>query len=279
MTTLTERPEILELADALEEFQTNWDRAKTTFVRHLSSSFLRDFVLSELRRICKDPNHLVRKNVGQVNFSCLNTDHFDYTIRLCYEQPSQAENRYRKWMGIRQVIGVSGPGLATFSRWRVPRGTDINAFDADVTLSLIDRSDVSGGDHVSVDDPYEILQLENVRDRVVLQALSQKKPNVRIHWTFDQSLTATYSEASTARDSRIHNLLRLARAMRLPLDKEVHDVIYEHGDSHLRLASIQTLFAEQSPFAFDRLGEAFDSGDAVLVSGADKILASMTSAS
>jgi len=174
---------------------------RARFATHVHSDFLRQFVRGELCNLALDPDHIVRSNAGQVNFTLINSPAFDYTIRLSPPFPSRPHAV--KWIGERQIVTVKGSAGPTFRLLAVP--PDLKSFQAGGSIEPVRLVHLEHGALLESDQRC-ILDVYEVTEAAILEVLTISDRDVQLHWTFDEDLSSIHAEASTATCSRIQNV-------------------------------------------------------------------------
>jgi len=247
------------LESALQQAVGNREQIRELFVGHIRSRFLDQFVQDHLNGIATNPSHIVRRNAGQLNFTFINSPHFEYTMRLV--PPFRSRPHGVKWLGERQLLSVK-QGTVTVRQLFVPG--HVNTFTKDTQIERMETVLVEPGAYVEADTANCILDIDEVRDPTVLEMLTIRDPTVHFLWTFDSRLTAQYAESSKMASSRLQNIFDLARAMDRPVSPDVYDVVFSQGNAQEKLIAIESLLLAASERGFLELQSAIDSEDAIL---------------
>jgi hypothetical protein len=261
---LSEFDTIETLERDLESAREDWTEVQSLFMAHVRSPFLHRFVQGELQNLSLNPDHIVRKNAGQVNFTLINTAHFDYTIRLSAPFPGRPHPV--TWLGERQIMSIKGAGEVTVRVLSVPY--DINRFQAGVRVANLETLSLRAGSFLHSASSNCILDVFSVEAPVVFEVLTIHDEKVELHWTFDEQLTSAFAESSQMTTSRLRNILELARRMGQPVPNAVYDVMLTQGNVQAKLLAIQSLLATDGAAGFRELQQAIDSDDVMLSASA-----------
>jgi hypothetical protein len=254
------------LESALRQAIGNRERIRDLFVGHIRSRFLDQFVQEHLNGIAADPGHIVRRNAGQLNFTFINSPHFEYTVRLA--PPFRSRPHGVKWLGERQLLGVKR-GTVAVRQLFVPG--HVNTFAKGTQIERMETVLVEPGAYLEADTANCILDIDEVRDPTVLEVLTIRDPTVHLLWTFDSRLAAQYAESSKMNSSRLQNIFDLARTMGRPVPPDVYDVVFSQGNAQEKLVAIESLLLAASERGFLELQSAIDSEDAALSRNAQEL--------
>jgi hypothetical protein len=264
---LSELSTIEKFERDLDATRGDWAAVHSLFVTHVRSPFLQRFVQGELQNLSLNPDHVVRKNAGQVSFTLINTADFDYTIRLSCPFPGRPHEV--KWRGERQIMSVKGAGGVSIRVLTVPY--NINHFQAGGRAANVETVTLRPGSFLHSENSNCILDVFEVEVPVIFEVLTIHDQRVELHWTFDEQLTSIFAESSQMTSSRLRNILELARKMGQPVPSAVYDVILTQGNVQAKLLAIQSLLATDGAAGFRELQQAIDSHDAILSEGAQRL--------
>lgn len=267
---------IQSLEKELTEAAGDFDEIAKIFNRHTKSSFVNEFVVSQLKKIAADPDYVVTNIARQWQVILINTGLFDYTLQL--RTPVVMNQSNIKWMGIRQIISVKGKGSLRAKVLKVPGHININKFQSGILLEETEEVELKNGDSLLSKSPYSIIDIVEVKGTVLVESLSVKDKSTDFFWTFDNDSKSFMAEASSLLVSRLTTVLNLTRNMKLNVSDTLYRTIFTHGDANLKLSTIQTMLIEGNHEAFDYLLEAIDSADDTFSSGAQRILDRLTTA-
>lgn len=271
MAEISKEPRILALEKKLEAFLHDFQALETTFTDHARSGFTGMFLQKELLNVSRAPQHIVRNVIGQTNINVLNSQHFDYSVKL--QVPLERNQHQIKWMGTSQVLVIQGSGSMTVRVLQVPPRTRINHFEPDVALQVLQELELGHGDSVACQGPHRILEITQVNGSVLIESLTVKNQQADIFWTFNEQGRSFIAESSKVTMSRLINILNVAARTVAVTPPALYDTIFAHGDPHLKLKAIQQLLSEGNHAAFDHLQEAIDDPNNMLSEGAQTILA------
>ena len=267
VTPLSELDTIEKLERKLESARDDLITVRSLFTEHVRSDFLHRFVLGELQNLALNPDHVVRKNAGQVSFTLINNTGFDYTIRLA--APFSGHPHTVKWLGEQQIMSVKGAGCASIRILTVP--CDINRFRAGVQIANVEMVNLEQGSFLESASSNCILDVYEVKEPVIFEVLTIHDERIELHWTFDEHLRSMFAESSRMICSRLQNVLELARKMGKPVPDAFYDVMLTQGNAQTKLLAIRTLLATDSAAGFRELQQAIDSKDDTLSTGAQLI--------
>jgi len=151
---------VKELEQKLESAHSDLKLVRSLFRDHVQSGFVSRFVESELYNIKDNPDHLVRRNAGQVSFTLINTVDFDYTIKLV--PPFAGRPHAVKWLGEQQILSVQGEGGALVRRLTVPH--DINDFLAGLLIEEIEMVYLNEREFLESPSPNNILDIYEIKE-------------------------------------------------------------------------------------------------------------------
>jgi len=266
VTPLSETGIIENLESELQSAHGEASAIRALFVAHVRSGFLRRFVRSELENLAFNPDHVVRRNAGQVSFTLINSADFDYTIRL--SPPFAGRPHTVKWLGERQILSVKGASGVTMRVLTVP--ADINRFEVGVPMAKVELMNLEHGAFLESPSSNYVLDTYEVAAPVIFEVLTIHDEKVELHWTFDEQLRSIYAESSKMTCSRLRNVLELAGKMGHPVPDGVYDVIFTQGDAQAKLLAVQSLLLTDSAAGFRELQKAIESDDPLLSTGAQR---------
>src|SRR5262249_52490955 len=191
------RPHIAGNGGLSGGFENAWPdatRIRSVFLQHAGSEFLPRMIRSELQNIAENPRHVVRYSVGQIGFTFIHSNHFDYTIRLSPRFLRRSHSV--KWRGERQIVVLKGAGVARARLLRVPEHLDINDFRVGEMLEEATMLSLTPESPVETVSRSEILDIYEVESPLLIEALTIRANDVDLYWTFDERLTSRYAEAS-----------------------------------------------------------------------------------
>ena len=272
MASQSEFDTVKELEQKLESAHSDLKLVRSLFRDHVQSGFVSRFVESELYNIKDNPDHLVRRNAGQVSFTLINTVDFDYTIKLV--PPFAGRPHAVKWLGEQQILSVQGEGGALVRRLTVPH--DINDFLAGLLIEEIEMVYLNEREFLESPSPNNILDIYEIKEPVVFEVLTIHNQTVELHWTFDEGLRSVFAESSRMTSSRLQNVLDLAVKMGKRIPDTVYHTIFSQGSTQAKILAIESLLITDSISGFRELYEAIDSTDAALSMGAQRLLDSLT---
>jgi hypothetical protein len=262
------------LLDNLQLAEGDWASILDVFSDHLAGRFLQDFIRHEIGALAGDTEHVVPNSVGQANFTFINTANFEYSVRIL--TPFHARPHPVKWLGMRQIIGVKGPGFATIRRLTVPVHLDIASFEPGVVIEEVDSVSAADGNVVLCESPRQILDIHEVSAPVVVEVLTHRQEDPGLLWTFDQGLRSLYAEQASLTLSRFRNVLELAQAAGKPVPDKIYDLALDPSRPHTVLLAIQSMLLTGHPEAFVQLQRAMDSESPELSQGAQRLFDAMT---
>lgn len=268
--TISESSAILYLKKELSNPKNDINQKVALFKSHFYSDFLNEFIQDELAAICKDPKHVVRNNIGQVNFNAITEDHLNYSIQLGI--PNKEQPRIFKWMGLQQIIGVKGRGTLKGRIIKVPNTVNINQFNQNVQPEVLQTFEIKNNELIISTDPNEIIDIVSISGPLILQNLSISSKNTELYWTFDQDLKVLFAESSSMMMSRFSNMLNVALLTNKGIPEVLLNRIFEFGDSFTKLKAIQKMILTHHPDAILKLDEAILSEDKNYAKGAQLIL-------
>ena len=214
---------------------------------HVSGSFVPDFLCAELGAIAENSDHIVRRVVGQVSFTLINTTDFEYTVRLAPAFAGQPKRR--KWLGERQIVCFRGPGVATVRILRVPPEVEINAFRTDVVLEEMPTRTLRDGEIVEVADGHSLLDIVSITTPMIFEIVTARARDVELYWTFDESGKSVYAELAALSASRLRNIIEVAHRMGKTVPISIYDRLVADRNTQIKLLAIQSMLVERHPDA------------------------------
>ncbi|MGF1481485.1 MAG: hypothetical protein ACFB4I_18715 [Cyanophyceae cyanobacterium] len=270
MFSIAQTPEVKALSKSLDSLQNSYDKLQMCFIEHVQSSFFENFVKREIEKIAVDSYHNVRCNVGQLNFTVINNEKFDYTIRL---SPRMVRCPHPiKWLGNKQIIAIEGPGTATVKRMMVPNYTCLNNFVQGIEIVETSEGILKKGEFISSNKIHEVLDVCEIKSTVILHSLIVKNLEAELYWTFNQKNISAFSESSRVVNSRLRNILDIAYKFNVDISDNIYDLIFTYGDAQLKLSAIQIMLTSKKVEGFRELQKAIDSNNTMLSGGGQAIL-------
>jgi hypothetical protein len=258
----------------LREARDDWTSVQLVFSHHVASSFVHDFISRELSALSKTSGHIVRKSVSQTNFTFIDDQDFEYSLRLLVPFPIRP--RTFKWLGMRQIIAARGPGSVTIRKLMVPPCHDIAAFQRGVVIEDVGRLCIGAGDVVASQNAHEVLDIEAVLAPAVVEILTYRSDGAGLLWTFDQSMKSVYAEQSSLLLSRVRNVFELAYLTGRPVPDDIYALALDPERPHVALLAIRSMLVSGHPEAFIQLHRAMESESKDLSEGARDLLDLMT---
>jgi hypothetical protein len=271
MAEISKEPRILVLEKKLEALLHDFRAVEALFTDHATSGFTERFLQQELFNVSRDPNHIVRNVVGQTNINVINSQHFDYSVKL--QVPVESKQHQLKWMGASQLLVIKGSGSLTVRVLQVPSHLDINHFEVDVALQVQQQRELRHGDSIAGQGPHQILEIVQAAGTVLIESLTIKNTQADIFWTFNEQGRSFIAESSKVTMSRLINILNVATQTVARTPAALYDTIFAFGDPNLKLKAIQQLLSEGNHAAFAHLQQAIDDPNEFLSEGAQTILA------
>jgi hypothetical protein len=262
------------LKEGLQQAKGDWGAIQEAFSSHFASSFLHDFISTELGALDQDYGHVVRHSVGQANFTFINTDEFEYSVRIL--APFPPHQHKVKWFGMRQMIGIKGKGTAIIRKLTVPADQHIRQFQQGVAIEEIEPIRCTQGTVVASDSVHQMLDVHHVLTPVVAEVLTHREGDEGLFWTFDHTLKSRYAEQSSATMSRFRSVLELAHASGRKVPDEIYDLALSPSRPHVAMMAIRSMLLMGHPDAFDRLLHAMESESEALRTDAIRLFDSMT---
>lgn len=227
---LSTQYEIASLRESLEKCQS-FDEVIPAFKQHLHQDFLLRFLRENINHISQDLDFISPYIMAQFMFKVINTDDFDYTIRIFHE--GQQKSSFIKWVQASQVIKVTGKGALSVAFYALPENTLANEFDSSTQLKLIRRETYKSGDLITIDNCGIFGEIEAIDGTIVLQILNCKNmPGSDLCWSFSRgSLESAFCESAKPAPSRLQNIIRLATAagQRIPYETLSHLILHRNA--------------------------------------------------
>lgn len=264
----------LDLLEDRLSRSSDWASVRSAFCDHLAGRFLDDLVAGEVKRMGEDPLHQVPYRGGQAHWTLIDTDDFEYSVRMLVRFP--AAPRPVKWLGMRQIVGVKGPGLLTVLKLAVPRHLDVASFVPGVAVEEVAMVSGAHGDVILAESPHELLDIHEVASAVVIEVLTYRRDDTGPCWTFDEELRSLYAEQSSLTVSRFKNVLELTHAAGASVPNDIYELMLGQERSDVALLALRSMLLSGHPDAFDALHRAMESGSAERSRGALRLFDAMT---
>jgi hypothetical protein len=224
---------------------------------------------SELAEIAGNPRHAVPGALGQLSYVVSRDSTVDYTIRLGLRT---ARAQYVRWTH-GHTIAFSERGTADHSVFDADPRWNINVFERGEQLRLR-RAGALGpdGDHLVVAGPLEVLDLRGRDSLSVIHVINVRDPYATVHWCFDRSLTAQFSEDADIRLSRLECILEVLTSMGQPLPQPLLDTIMDCRNPPLARKLVAALLACRDRRAFSTVYQLIDSEEQRMASLGEQIM-------
>jgi hypothetical protein len=234
---LSTQSEIASLRESLEKCQS-FDEVIPAFKQHLDQDFLLRFLRENINHISQDSDFISPHIMAQFMFKVINTDDFDYTIRIFHE--GQQKSSFIKWVQAGQVIKVTGKGALSVAFYALPENTLANEFDSSTQLKLIRRETYKSGDLITIDNCGIFGEIEAIDGTIVLQILNCKNmPGSDLCWSFSRaSLESAFCESAKPAPSRLQNIIRLATAAGQRIPYETLNQLLSHRNALVRAETL-----------------------------------------
>jgi len=263
-----------DLSSRLHDARNDIAAVEALFSAHASSGFLADFVAHHAVAIARDSNHFLAGITSQDSICLINTPSFDYTIR--FGRPVGAVQPHpHKWTASTQLIKFQIPGTGSARIFEVPSSAQIDAFEPGVPLRIAKTFRLEDCVDIVKVGPREIFDIcESFRPQLA-EVLTIRSDAVGLIWTFGPDLISVFAEDSTARSSRLQNVLDLAYAAGHRVPEKVYQCALAQDNPQVRLSAIRSMLRNGHERAFWELHMAIVSTSKALAAGASEILNSM----
>lgn len=270
--------------DHLEEFLVkvkqagdDWSAITSAFSDHFASDFLPYFVSQEIRALRNEFEHIVPKSVNQTTFTFVSNEDIEYSVRILMPFPIRPHPI--KWLGMRQAIGLKGPGSITVRKLSIRRDSERTASQAGIVVDAIELLKLQKGDIIVGKQRHDVIEIFEVENPTVVEVLTYRRDNDGVIWTFDQNLKSAYGQQSSPLTSRIRNALDLAHTAGTPVPDHIYNLLLDPSHPERALLAIRSMLLSGHPDAFLHLQRAVHSDIPDLNWGARRLFQAMTQGS
>lgn len=262
--------ELDQFEEKLLASRRNFSEIVEIFESNYQSNFLNSFI-QYLIQTC-DQRKVAQqiKSVSRRHIVLIHNNHFDYSAWAWTKEATQRNSI--NWAGVQRVIGIRGSGKALFRKFRIVGSNNVNDYNQDTHIELLEECWMSEGDFYILDNPLETFDIADFKPPLILEELTLKPVFSELSWDFKQrDGSVDFVRMASLSSSRIRTMLEICQSMQSQVPDKIYDYIFDYGDPQLKLNAIQAMLSSRHPDVFRRMELAISDQNIALSSGAQHL--------